>query len=82
MTLEAMQAAKPVITCTDSGGPLEFVDHNETGLVVSPCAEEIAEVIDRLSSNCNLAKKFGCFALEKYNSLDLSWSRVVEALVI
>ena len=82
VTLEAMQAAKPVITCTDSGGPLEFVDHNETGFIVSPCAEEIAEVIDRLSSNSNLAKKFGCFALEKYNSLDLSWSRVVEALVI
>ena len=81
VTLEAMQAAKPVITCTDSGGPLEFVDHNETGFVVSPCAEEIAEVIDRLSSNTNLAKKFGCSALEKYKSLNLSWSRVVEALV-
>ena len=25
VTLEAMLAAKPVITCTDSGGPLEFV---------------------------------------------------------
>lgn len=81
VTLEAMQAAKPVITCTDSGGPLEFVDHNETGFIVSPCAQEIAEVIDRLSSNSNLAKKFGCSALEKYNSMNFSWSRVVETLV-
>ena len=29
---EAMLAAKPVITCTDSGGPLDFVLHEETGL--------------------------------------------------
>ena len=81
VTLEAMQAAKPVITCTDSGGPLEFVDHNETGFVVSPCAEEIAEIIDCLSLNKNLANKFGHSALEKYNSLNFSWSHVVENLV-
>ena len=40
VTLEAMQAAKPVITCTDSGGPLEFVDHNETGFVVPPLPKQ------------------------------------------
>ena len=34
ITLEAMLAAKPVITCRDSGGPLEFVEHQQTGLVV------------------------------------------------
>ena len=60
-----MQAAKPVITCTDSGGPLEFVDHNETGFIVSPCAQEIAEVIDLLSSNSNVAKRFGNFRFRK-----------------
>ena len=81
VTLEAMQAAKPVITCTDSGGPLEFVDHNETGFSVSPCAEAIADVIDRLSLNNKMAELLGFNALEKYNSLNLSWSRVVETLV-
>src|SRR5262249_55386485 len=29
ITLEAMLAAKPVITCTDSGGPLEFVVNDQ-----------------------------------------------------
>ena len=81
VTLEAMQAAKAVITCTDSGGPLEFVDDHETGFIVSPCAKEIAETIDHLSSNNGLAVKLGSFALEKYKSLNLSWSRVVETLV-
>ncbi len=36
VTLEAMLAAKPVITCTDSGGPLEFVTNDETGLIAEP----------------------------------------------
>ena len=81
VTLEAMQAAKAVITCSDSGGPLEFVDDQETGFVVSPSAEEIADTIDHLSSNNDLAIKLGSFALEKYQSFNLSWSRVVETLV-
>jgi len=81
VTLEAMQAAKAVITCTDSGGPLEFVDHNQTGFIVPPSAEAIAETIDLLSFQIDLAKKFGLSALEKYKSLNLSWSRVVETLL-
>ena len=82
VTLEAMQAAKPVITCTDSGVIVGIVDHNETGFIVSPCAQEIAEVIDLLSSNSNVAKRFGCSALEKYNSLNFSWIRVVKLSLI
>jgi len=34
VTLEAMLAAKPVITCNDSGGPMEFVRDRENGLLV------------------------------------------------
>jgi glycosyltransferase involved in cell wall biosynthesis len=29
----AMLSSKPVTTCSDSGGPLEFVLHGETGVV-------------------------------------------------
>ena len=60
---------------------LEFVDDHETGFIVPPIAEPIAETIDHLSSDNNLAQKIGRFALEKYNNLNLSWSRVVETLV-
>jgi len=31
ITLEAMLSAKPVITCNDSGGPLEFITHESGG---------------------------------------------------
>ena len=36
ITIEAMKSRKPVITTTDSGGPLEFVKTDHTGFVVSP----------------------------------------------
>ena len=39
VTLQAFLAGKPVITTTDSGGVLEWVEHGVTGLVVEPTAE-------------------------------------------
>jgi hypothetical protein len=49
VTLEAMLSSKPVITCADSGGPLEFVAHDETGLVVPPEPAELARAISALA---------------------------------
>ncbi len=40
--LEAMYAAKPVVTCQDSGGPLEFVVAGETGEIVDPSPGALA----------------------------------------
>ena len=48
VTVEAFLSGKPVITTTDSGGPLEFVTEGETGLVRPPDPEALAEGIDRL----------------------------------
>jgi len=39
---EAFLSAKPVVTTTDAGGPLEVVRDRETGLVVAPDAGELA----------------------------------------
>jgi glycosyltransferase involved in cell wall biosynthesis len=81
VTLEAMQAAKPVITCTDSGGPLEFVRDEETGFVVEPKVELIAKAMDRLASDPELAQELGNAGLDRYKSLGLSWSNVVQTLL-
>ena len=35
ISLEAFLSKKPVVTCTDSGGPLEFVEDGENGRVVA-----------------------------------------------
>jgi glycosyltransferase involved in cell wall biosynthesis len=80
VTLEAMLASKPVITCSDSGGPLEFVRDAETGLVVEPTAESLAGAMDRLWSDRPSAAKWGRAARERYEAHDITWDRVVATL--
>jgi len=58
ITLEAMLSSKPVITCTDSGGPLEFITHEENGFVLDPQPEVIAQKIDTLYNKKNGQKRW------------------------
>lgn len=81
VTLEAMLASKPVITCTDSGGPLEFVLDRETGLITSPDAKEIAQAIDSLIVDDHFAKRLGDNGRERYEQMNLSWDFVIETLL-
>jgi len=80
VTLEAMLAAKPVITCSDSGGPLELVAHEVTGLVVEPTPEAVAAAVDRLYRDPALACELGRAGRARYLDLDISWERVVGTL--
>jgi len=81
VSLEAMLSAKPLITCTDSGGPLEFVDPGVTGLVASPAAASMAEALDWLWENRTEARRMGEAARERYANMRISWETVVEGLV-
>jgi glycosyltransferase involved in cell wall biosynthesis len=81
VTLEAMLAAKPVITCTDSGGPLEFVLNRETGFVVEPEPELIAGAIDSFYLNKNYAARMGKAGYRRYQELKISWDNVLLKLL-
>lgn len=81
ITLEAMLSAKPVITCTDSGGPTEFISNGDTGFVVDPKPEVIADAINQLWANRNKAVEMGKNALAYYKSLNVSWHHVVNTLL-
>ncbi len=81
ITLEAMLAAKPVITCTDSGGPLEFVIDRETGFIVEPDPEQIAEKIDFLYTNRQKTRQMGEQSREHYLNKNISWDNVVHSLL-
>lgn len=59
VTLEAMAACRPVVTTTDSGGPLEFVRDGVSGLVVPPEARAIAGALDRLFLERERAREMG-----------------------
>jgi glycosyltransferase involved in cell wall biosynthesis len=81
ITLEAMLSSKPVITCLDSGGPLEFIVHGETGFVVDSNPHSIAKAIDNLFLNNTKSIEMGDNARIHYNSMNISWNNVVEELL-
>jgi glycosyltransferase involved in cell wall biosynthesis len=81
VTLEAMLASKPVITCTDSGGPLEFVCDGETGLITGPTPEALATAMDKLWADRALAEAMGEAGRIHYDRRQISWSTVVERLL-
>jgi glycosyltransferase involved in cell wall biosynthesis len=81
VTLEAMLAKKAVITCTDSGGPLEFVQDGLTGLVCLPTPEALAAALDRLWDDPALAARLGRGGLERYVEMRIGWESVIQCLL-
>ena len=81
VTLEAMLSGKPVITCRDSGGPLEFVVDRETGLIAEPVPEAVAEAFDLVWENRKEAARWGSNGRARYADLNLSWTNVVKKLL-
>ena len=80
VTLEGMLAAKPVVTCTDSGGPLEFITDGGTGLVTAPEPAEIGAAMARLDADRPRAASMGRAAREDYLRRNITWDAAVEAL--
>jgi glycosyltransferase involved in cell wall biosynthesis len=78
---EAMQSSKPVITCTDSGGVLEFVGDRENGLVTEPAPEALANALDLLWTDRPLAARFGARGFDRLRAMNLSWPIVVQRLL-
>jgi len=82
VTLEAMLAAKPVITCRDSGGPLEFVIDKQTGLITDPTPEALASAFDLVWENRKQAETWGQAGRAHYDTLDLTWDHVIKKLLV
>jgi glycosyltransferase involved in cell wall biosynthesis len=81
VSLEAFHSRKPVITCTDSGGTLELIEHRRSGLVVEPEAPALAAAMDELREDPTLATRLGEAAFARIGELEISWDRVVERLL-
>ncbi len=80
VTLEAMLAAKPIITCTDSGGSLEFVRSEYNGLITEPTPQALAGAMDRLWQQRELARQWGEAGRDHYHQQNISWHSVITAL--
>jgi glycosyltransferase involved in cell wall biosynthesis len=79
VTLEAFLARKAVVTTTDAGGPLEFVDDGITGLVAAPTPEAVGEAIARLAADQRLARTLGDAGFERASRI--TWDGVVARLM-
>jgi glycosyltransferase involved in cell wall biosynthesis len=80
ITLEAFRSRKAVLTAADSGGPLEFVSHGESGYVLS--ADEptaFAEHMVKLWQDTDLAQRLGEDGHERVAKI--GWDDVVEKLL-
>jgi len=80
-SLEAYHSKKPVITCNDSGGTLEIVEHKINGYITSPDPIAMAEYFDELFSQKNNAIKMGQAGYDKLISMNITWENVIERFV-
>jgi len=80
VTVEAFQAAKPVVTVADSGGVLELVEDGVNGAVApNPEPEAIARAIDRVMEDAGVAERLGQAGRKRVESI--RWERVVDRLL-
>jgi len=80
VTLESFLARKPVVTCTDSGGPNEFVVDGVNGLVCEPQPEAVAEAMNRLAADRRRATSMGDAGHDLARTI--TWDGVIEKLVV
>jgi len=81
ITLESMLSSKPVISCNDSGGPLEFIEHEQNGLILNSDPKIIAKSIDQLYNNRKRTQEMGVYARESYLKKEISWEVVIQTLL-
>jgi glycosyltransferase involved in cell wall biosynthesis len=79
VTVEAFLSRKPVLTCDDSGGPLEFVQHDRSGWVARPEAEALAEAMRGVYADSAVRlRELGEAGLESVR--EIHWDHVLDRL--
>lgn len=79
VTVEAFLSRKPVLTCDDAGGPLEFVSDGRSGLVTAPAAEPLAEAMRRIfETSAPRLREMGEAGHETVK--DIHWDHVLDRL--
>jgi len=79
LAAEAFASMKPVVTCTDSGGPTELVEDGVSGFVVSPEPKAVASALARLMEDAALAERMGRCGYARVEPM--TWPAAVDRLV-
>ena len=80
VTAEAFASFKGVITCHDSGGPIDLVRDGETGVICDPTPAALATAIARVMDDGGLAEQLGANAAQ--SAAAMTWTAAVRRLVI
>jgi glycosyltransferase involved in cell wall biosynthesis len=79
IALEAFLSKKPVVTCSDSGGPLEFVVDGESGLVTEPDGGALGSAVANLLADPPRAERLGENGFER--ACGIRWETALTALL-
>jgi glycosyltransferase involved in cell wall biosynthesis len=80
-SLEAAAHARPIITVRDSGGALEFVEDDVSGVVTDPTPVELGRAFDRIFVDDEACARMGAAAAARAADLGISWDHVVSRLL-
>lgn len=81
VTMEAFEAAKPVITVSDAGELLDIVLDQETGRVVNPEARQLGRAMSAYCGNETLAREHGMAGRAMWRSQNITWPETISQLV-
>lgn len=79
VTAEAFASRKPVVTCSDSGGPAELVVDGVSGKVCAPRPEALAAALRELMEDPGTAERMGQAASQQVSRM--TWPLAVRQLL-
>jgi glycosyltransferase involved in cell wall biosynthesis len=82
VSMEAFYSSKPVITCHDSGGTIELIDHKRTGLFSESSPKELAKAMDELFMDKDATKRMGEDARVEIIKREYTWERTIRRLLL
>ena len=80
VTLESFRSKKPVLTCSDSGGPAELVVHDHSGFVVEPDPHLIANKLDVWATRRDQAVHMGEAGYR--DTSGITWEATLSKLIL
>ncbi|MEE2792823.1 MAG: glycosyltransferase family 4 protein [Acidobacteriota bacterium] len=78
-TMEAFVSGKAVITCSDSGGPVELVRTGREGIVVAPEPQLLSETFREIMEDERLAERLGGAAQDR--AREYTWDKTIRRLL-
>ena len=81
VSMEAVEAGKPVITTSDSGGVQRLVRDGSSGWVVAPDADALALAMSRAVSSATRSRAMGKAARHEWRDMKITWDDTLDRLV-